>query len=170
MEQPILPIDIHDMPIELIKIIVESMNGQTWLKFRRSSKYYNSILTLKKDIYEKLKDAQREQYDKSFRTIIKNGIKYYRPDKDDNKDMHIYCNDCSACLKLANLTNHLNACRIYRPLICNDCGIPTPFHKLVGKKCMFCFEKCKYCVESIILYEKDSHELMCGELLKECNK
>jgi len=193
------PITLDDLPRELIGVLFDKLDNQSWLNLQHTNKYYYNILPIKLK-YTKLKQIQIDQSDK-LKWIEHNEQKYYYTSdssenfiKYPNLDFNIYihCNGCSESIRIGNknnhklhlLDNHLVRCNKNKPFICQHCDVPINhyrstqrvyynykniYHKTNNGVCLFSLLQCNYCDKQLYNYEKEYHEISCKEIDKECN-
>ncbi|ARF11953.1 hypothetical protein Klosneuvirus_3_88 [Klosneuvirus KNV1] len=193
------PITLDDLPRELIDVLLDKLDNQSWLNLQHTNKYYYNILPIKLK-YTKLKQIQIDQSDK-LKWIEHNGQKYYYTSQTSanfiqypnlNFNVYIHCNGCSASIGIGNkdnhklhlLDNHLVKCNKNKSFICQHCDVPinhydslqrvdynktSIYHKTDNGVCLFSMVQCKYCDKQLYNYEKEYHEISCKELDKECN-
>ena len=114
------------IPSEIVNIIAHYSDGSAGLAFIQTSKTYYKTLSLNKITY--LKQYQLEQINKN-KTVMVDGKQYY------GNATGFYCNDFSCFLiKKDKLKKHYMGCHKNKPLICEHCDSPKPYHKVRDKK------------------------------------
>lgn len=166
---------INDLPYEIIKLLIDEMDGQSWINFDRTNKCFHNILS-ENERYAKYIEINKKKCDKHRGTIIIDGIEYYMTHKKMNKSMqkkrkyentcYVFCNYCCAELNSRNLQKHqLLHCNGWHDLICKRCGVVDPHHT----NCKFAYVQCGYCETSFYKYEIRAHETECGNILLKCD-
>jgi len=144
--------ELSYIPYEIVNIIAHFTEGIAGLAFIQTSKTYNKTLNKNKITY--FKQCQLEKINK-IETIIINGKQYY------GNNSKFYCYDCSCLLvKKDSIKTHVLKCRKNKPLICEHCDSPKPFHQITKKnlkECIFQTFSCHYCRNTYHYVEHDSN-------------
>jgi len=152
------------MPTEIVNVIAHFTEGIAGLAFIQTSKTYYKALSQNKIEY--FKQHQLDQINKN-KTVVVDDKQYY------GSPTGFYCNDCSCFLiKKDSIKKHYMGCHKNKPLICEHCDAPKPYHRVFdktikNKKCIFQMFSCHHCKKSYHHIEHDSDK--CPEKDTFCN-
>lgn len=152
--------DLPYIPNEIVDLIASFAKGSAGLTFSQSSTHYYKLLNKNKIDY--FKQYQLELIEQKH-TILIEGQKYY------GTINNYYCNDCCCLLKKPDsMLTHPLKCHKNKPLICEYCDSPKPFHKIRNKKdCVFRKFNCHHCKKRHAYVEHESNT--CSERIISCN-
>lgn len=155
------------LPNEIVANIIDFMDLKSYLSFKSTNYNYNNFLSSEKDM-NKIKISYKIFY--YDQQINLNGIDYYLASKDKiqfkQNDIIIYCNDCSAIIKVKNLEKHKSNCIQKSPIKCSICGVIKKMHQM--KDCPFKMIKCIYCNQEIYKFQYKNHDILCGNTEDKC--
>lgn len=138
------------IPNEIVNVIAHFTEGSAGLSFLQTSRTYYQRLIPKKITYFK-----QHQLDLILQkeSIMIEGKQYY------GSATGLYCNECSCFLmKQGSIKTHPLKCHRNKPLICEHCESPKPFHKTFQKKtCGFKQFNCGHCKKRYYYFEHDPY-------------